>query len=393
MTFDEIKQTADAYLMPTYAHFPVALERGENATYWDCEGKAYIDFTAGIGVNALGINDAGWKSAVTAQLEKLQHTSNLYYNETVAKAAKLICDRAGFSKVLFCNSGAEANECAIKLARKYSFDKYGEGRYNIVSLVNSFHGRTMATITATGQTHYHEFFTPFLQGFKYADSGDCKQLDDLLDGTVCAVILEPIQGEGGVLETDPAYIQYVREICDENDVLLIFDEVQTGVGRTGKLFAYETVGVKPDILTTAKGIGGGLPMGACLCNSALGNTLTAGTHGTTFGGNPAACAASIEVLNRIDAAFLQDVCEKGDYIRKQVSGFAGVQSVRGKGLMIGIDLETKQAGDVAKRCCEKGLLILTAKSALRMLPPLTITYEEIDKGLSILESVLAEEGE
>lgn len=393
MTFEEIKQTADTYLMPTYAHFPVALECGENATYYDSEGKAYIDFTAGIGVNALGVNDAGWKSAVIAQLDKLQHTSNLYYNETVAKAAKLLCERADFAKVLFCNSGAEANECAIKLARKYSFDKYGEGRYNIVSLVNSFHGRTMATITATGQAHYHEFFTPFLQGFKYADAGDCKQLDALLDGTVCAVMLEPIQGEGGVLETDPEYIQYVRALCDKNDVLLIFDEVQTGVGRTGTLFAYETIGVKPDILTTAKGIGGGLPMGACLCDEVLGNTLTAGTHGTTFGGNPVACAASIEVLHRLDDDFLHSVCEKGDYIRKKVSGFKGVKSVRGKGLMIGIDPESKPAGDVAKRCCAKGLLILTAKSALRMLPPLTITYEEIDKGLSILESVLAEEGE
>lgn len=393
MYFDEIKQTADTYLMPTYAHFPVALERGENATYYDSEGKAYIDFTAGIGVNALGVNDAGWKAAVTAQLQKIQHTSNLYYNETVAKAAKLLCERTDYSKVLFCNSGAEANECAIKLARKYSFDKYGAGRYNIVSLVNSFHGRTMATITATGQDHYHEFFTPFLEGFKYAVSGDRKQLDDLLDGTVCAVILEPIQGEGGVLETDPEYIQYVRTLCDENDVLLIFDEVQTGVGRTGRLFAYETVGVKPDILTTAKGIGGGLPMGACLCTAALGNTLTAGTHGTTFGGNPVACAASIEVLNRLDEAFLQSVREKGEYIRKKVSAFKGVQSVRGKGLMIGIDLEIKSAGDVAKRCCAEGLLILTAKSALRMLPPLTITYEEIDKGLSVLESVLTEKGE
>lgn len=390
MNFTEIKETADTYLMPTYAHFPVALARGENATYFDSEGKAYIDFTAGIGVNALGTNDEAWKAAVKAQLDKLQHTSNLYYNETVAKAAKAICERAGFPKVLFCNSGAEANECAIKLARKYSFDKYGAGRYNIVSLKNSFHGRTMATITATGQEHYHEFFNPFLEGFRYAEAGDCKALENMLDGTVCAVMLEVIQGEGGVLETPQEFIEFVRTVCDENDVLLIFDEVQTGVGRTGKLFAYETVGVKPDILTTAKGIGGGLPMGACLCSAALGNTLTAGTHGTTFGGNPVACAGALAVLERLDDAFLAEVTAKGAYIREKVKTFTDVESVRGRGLMIGIDLKTKKAGEIAKKCCENGLLILTAKSALRMLPPLTITYEEIDKGLAILERVLSE---
>lgn len=389
MNFTEIKETADAYLMPTYAHFSVALARGENATYWDADGHEYIDFTAGIGVNSLGTNDEAWKSAVKAQLDNLQHTSNLYYNETVAKAAKAICERSDFSKVLFCNSGAEANECAIKLARKYSFDKYGAGRYNIVSLKNSFHGRTMATITATGQEHYHEFFNPFLEGFRYAQAGDCKALENMLDGTVCAVILEVIQGEGGVLETPQEYIEFVRTVCDENDVLLIFDEVQTGVGRTGKLFAYETVGVKPDILTAAKGIGGGLPMGACLCASFLGNTLTAGTHGTTFGGNPVACAGSLAVLERMDDAFLQSVREKGDYIREKLKNFTDIQEIRGRGLMIGIDLKTKKAGDVAAKCCANGLLILTAKSALRMLPPLTITYEEIDKGLSVLERVLS----
>ena len=390
MTFEEIKQTADTYLMPTYAHFPVALERGENATYIGADGKEYIDFTAGIGVNALGTADAKWTSAVKAQLDKLQHTSNLYYNETVAKAAKLICEKSGFPKVLFCNSGAEANECAIKLARKYSFDNYGEGRYNIISLQNSFHGRTMATITATGQAHYHEFFTPFLDGFRYAEAGDCKALESLLDGTVCAVMLEVIQGEGGVLETPRDSIEFVRTGCDDNDILLIFDEVQTGVGRTGKLFAYETVGVKPDVLTTAKGIGGGLPMGACLCSAELGNTLTAGTHGTTFGGNPVACAGSLAVLERLDDAFLAEVQQKGEYICEKVKAFTEVESVRGRGLMIGIDLKTKKAGEVAKQCCENGLLILTAKSALRMLPPLTITYAEIDKGLAVLERVLAE---
>lgn len=391
MTFEEIKQTADTYLMPTYAHFPVALDRGENATYFDIDGKPYIDFTAGIGVNVFGANDEGWKAAVTAQLNKLQHTSNLYYNETVARAAKLLCERSGFSKVLLCNSGAEANECAIKLARKASFDRFGEGRSTIISLQNSFHGRTIATITATGQAHYHEYFMPFLQGFRYAQAGDMAQLKELAaDKTVCAVLVEVIQGEGGVIALDPGYLRAVRRFCTENDLLLMVDEVQTGIGRTGSLFAFQNAGIMPDVVTCAKGVGGGLPMGACLCTEALGGTLTAGTHGTTFGGNPVACAGAAEILNRIDDAFLRDVREKGAYIRDKVAGFTGVKDVHGAGLMLGVDLADKKAADVAARCCEKGLLILTAKAALRMLPPLTITYDEIDRGLAVLAEVLAE---
>ncbi len=391
MTFEEIKQTADTYLMPTYAHFPVALDRGENATYFDVDGKPYIDFTAGIGVNVFGANDEGWKAAVTAQLNKLQHTSNLYYNETVARAAKLLCERSGFSRVLFCNSGAEANECAIKLARKASFDRFGEGRSTIISLQNSFHGRTMATITATGQAHYHEYFMPFLQGFRYAQAGDMALLKELAaDKTVCAVLVEVIQGEGGVIALDPGYLRAVRRFCTENDLLLMADEVQTGIGRTGSLFAFQNAGIMPDVVTCAKGIGGGLPMGACLCTEALGGTLTAGTHGTTFGGNPVACAGAAEILNRIDDAFLRAVREKGVYIRDKVAGFTGVKDVHGAGLMLGVDLAEKKAADVAARCCEKGLLILTAKAALRMLPPLTITYDEIDRGLAVLAEVLAE---
>lgn len=388
MTFDEIKQTADKYLMPTYAHFPVALENGKNATYIGADGKEYIDFTAGIGVNVFGTADDGWRNAVKNQIDKLQHTSNLYYNETVAEAAKLICEKSGYSKVLFCNSGAEANECAIKLARKYSFDKYGEGRHNIITLVNSFHGRTLATITATGQEHYHKFFNPFVAGFLYAEAGDKEQLKKLLDGSVCAVIMEVIQGEGGVIETPVEFIEYARELCTQNDVILIFDEVQTGIGRTGKLFAYENTGVKPDVVTVAKGIGGGLPMGACLCSEKYAQTLTAGTHGTTFGGNPVACAGSIEVLKRIDGRFLEEVKEKGEYVKEKLSEIPEIKEVRGMGLMLGIDLKTKKASDVAAALCSDGLLILTAKTALRMLPPLTITYDEIDKGLEILKKEL-----
>ncbi|MEG1834514.1 MAG: aspartate aminotransferase family protein [Oscillospiraceae bacterium] len=388
MNFNEIRETADKYLMPTYAHFNVSLKSGKNATYIDSDGKKLIDFTAGIGVNSLGSCDDGWKNAVENQLSKLQHTSNLYYNETVAIAAKMLCERAGYDKVLFCNSGAEANECAIKLARKYSFDHYGEGRYNIITLKNSFHGRTMATITATGQEHYHEFFNPFLEGFRYASAGDNEELNSMLDGTVCAVILEIIQGEGGVIETPLSYIEYVKQQCDENDILLIFDEVQTGVGRTGKLFAYENINIKPDILTAAKGLGGGLPIGACLCSEQLKDVLTAGTHGTTFGGNPVVLAGAIEVLNRIDDAFLNEVNKKGEYIKEKLQTIDEISEVRGMGLMIGIDLKEKSATDIAKKAVQNGLLILTAKQSLRMLPPLTITYDEIDEGLEILKKIL-----
>lgn len=390
MNFNEIKSIADKYLMPTYAHYPVALMGGKNASLSSPDGRVFIDFTSGIGVNIFGVNDDGWKNAVTKQLNKIQHTSNLFYNETVATAAELLCQKSGFDKVLFCNSGAEANECAIKLARKYSFDKYGENRNTIISLVNSFHGRTMATITATGQEQYHKYFMPFVDGFKYAESGDKKEFSKLLDGSVCAVILEVIQGEGGVLITPSDYIEFVREQCDKNDIVLIFDEVQTGVGRTGKLYAWENIGVKPDVLTTAKGLGGGLPVGACLATEKFGNTLTSGTHGTTFGGNPVVLAGAIEILNRLDDGFFKSVREKGKYIMKKVACFDGVCAVRGMGLMIGIDLKDKKAGDVAIKCVENGLLILTAKQSLRLLPPLSITYDEIDKGLEILKKTLGE---
>ena len=390
MNFNEIKSTADKYLMPTYAHYPVTLMGGKNASLSSPDGRVFIDFTSGIGVNIFGVNDDGWKNAVTKQLNKIQHTSNLFYNETVATAAELLCQKSGFDKVLFCNSGAEANECAIKLARKYSFDKYGENRNTIISLVNSFHGRTMATITATGQEQYHKYFMPFVDGFKYAESGDKKEFSKLLDGSVCAVILEIVQGEGGVLITPSDYIEFVREQCDKNDIALIFDEVQTGVGRTGKLYAWENFGVKPDVLTTAKGLGGGLPVGACLATEKFGNTLTSGTHGTTFGGNPVVLAGAIEILNRLDDGFFKSVREKGEYIMKKVACFDGVCAVHGMGLMIGIDLKDKKAGDVAIKCAENGLLILTAKQSLRLLPSLSITYDEIDKGLEILKKTLGE---
>ena len=374
--------------MPTYAHFPISIESGNGATFIDSEGNEVIDFGSGIGVNSLGYNNQGWINAVTEQLGKVQHTSNLYYNSTVAEYAEALCKKTGFNRVFLCNSGAESNECAIKLARKYSYDKYGENRYNIITLVNSFHGRTMATITATGQEHYHKFFNPFVQGFKYCESGNTKQFLELADDTVCAIIVEIVQGEGGVVPTDYDFLKTIESVCKEKDILLIVDEVQTGMGRTGKLFAYQHAGITPDVVTSAKGIGNGLPMGACLCNEKCANILTAGTHGTTFGGNPVACAGAKYILNTLTPDFLNEVAQKGEYIREQLAGITEIASVSGLGMMLGIELKTKNAGEIAKKCSENGLLILTAKNKLRMLPPLVITKEEIDKGIAILKTFL-----
>ncbi len=388
MNLELIKSQADNSLMPTYAHFPVSIEKGNGATFIDSEGNEVIDFGSGIGVNSLGYNNEGWINAVTEQLSKVQHTSNLYYNSTVAEYAEMLTKKTGFDRVFLCNSGAEANECAIKLARKYSFDKYGENRYNVITLVNSFHGRTMATITATGQEHYHKFFNPFVDGFKYCESGNTEQFVEMADDTVCAIILEIVQGEGGVVPTDFEFLKTVEKICKEKDILLIIDEVQTGMGRTGKLFAYQHAGISPDVVTSAKGIGNGLPMGACLCTEKCANILTAGTHGTTFGGNPVACAGAKYILGCLTDDFMNEVTEKGEYIRSKLAEIDEVKSVTGLGLMLGIELKTKNAGEIAKKCSENGLLILTAKTKLRMLPPLVITKDEIDKGIAILKSFL-----
>lgn len=390
MALENIKNLADNSLMPTYAHFPVSIESGSGATFIDSEGNEVIDFGSGIGVNSLGYNNEGWINAVTQQLKKVQHTSNLYYNSTVAEFAEMLTKKTGFNRVFLCNSGAEANECAIKLARKYSFDKYGENRYNIITLVNSFHGRTMATITATGQDHYHKFFDPFVGGFKYAESGNTEQFLEMADDTVCAIILEVVQGEGGVVPTDFEYLKTVQKVCNEKDILLIIDEVQTGMGRTGKLFAYEHAGISPDVVTSAKGIGNGLPMGACLCTEKCAEVLTPGTHGTTFGGNPVACAGAKYILETLTDDFFDEITEKGEYIREKLKKIEEVDSITGLGMMLGIELKTKNAGEIAKKCSENGLLILTAKNKLRMLPPLVITKEEIDKGLAILKNIIEE---
>lgn len=389
MTLDEIQKQHDAALMPTYGRFPVALASGHGATAIDVEGRAYIDFGSGIGVNALGYCDEGWVRAVQEQAAALQHISNLYYSPVQVQFAAELCAATGMGRVFLCNSGAEANECAIKLARKYSFDKYGEGRSTIVGLENSFHGRTLTTLSATGQDVFHQYFFPFTEGFSFAKAGDLDSLKNKLDGSVCAVLLECVQGEGGVVALDKAYVQAVQALCRERDVLLLVDEVQTGAGRTGTFLACEQLGLQPDVVTMAKGLGGGLPIGACLCTQALGGVMSAGMHGSTFGGNPVACAAGRYMLSRLtQPAFLEEVARKGAAIRQRLAAMPHVREVRGMGMMIGVVLDAGTARAVAEDCLQSGLLILTAKTLLRLLPPLNITREELDKGLSILESVL-----
>ena len=389
MTLDEIQKQHDAALMPTYGRFPVALASGHGATAIDVEGRAYIDFGSGIGVNALGYCDEGWVRAVQEQAAALQHISTLYYSPVQVQFAAELCAATGMGRVFLCNSGAEANECAIKLARKYSFDKYGKGRSTIVGLENSFHGRTLTTLSATGQDVFHQYFFPFTEGFSFAKAGDLDSLKDKLDGSVCAVLLECVQGEGGVVALDKAYVQAVQALCRERDVLLLVDEVQTGAGRTGTFLACEQLGLQPDVVTMAKGLGGGLPIGACLCTQALGGVMSAGMHGSTFGGNPVACAAGRYMLSRLtQPAFLEEVARKGAAIRQRLAAMPHVREVRGMGMMIGVVLDAGTARAVAEDCLQNGLLILTAKTLLRLLPPLNITREELDKGLSILESVL-----
>lgn len=389
MNFNDIKQDEQQYMMHTYGRFPTALVSGKGAVAVDVEGREYIDFTSGIGVNSLGYCDEGWVKAVTAQASTLQHISNLYYSPLQTQVAKKLCELTGFDKVFLCNSGAEANECAIKLARKYSFDKYGSGRQKIVTLVNSFHGRTVTTLAATGQDVFHNFFFPFTEGFEYAKANDIEDLKAHLTDDVCAVFVELIQGEGGVMPLDREYVETVQQLCTEKDILFMVDEVQTGISRTGYFYCYQGYGVCPDVVTSAKGLGGGVPIGACLCTGKLSDVLSSGTHGTTFGGNPIACAAAIEVLSRVTTpGFLAEVSKKGDYIRECLSGIGNVKETRGQGMMIGIVTEKNNAREIAVKCVENGLLILTAKDLLRLLPPLTITYEEIDKGLAILKKVM-----
>ena len=391
MTFEEIRNDEQQYMMHTYGRFQTALVSGKGAVAKDVYGKEYVDFTSGIGVNCLGYCDDGWVKAVSEQVTTLQHISNLYYSPLQTEVSKKLCALTGFNKVFLCNSGAEANECAIKIARKYSFDKYGKGRQKIVTLVNSFHGRTVTTLAATGQDVFHNFFFPFTEGFEYAEANNIDSLKSCISDEVCAVFIELIQGEGGVMPLDKEFVTEIEKICKEKDILLMIDEVQTGISRTGAFYCYQNYGIQPDVVTSAKGLAGGLPMGACLCVEKLADVLGAGTHGTTFGGNPIACAGAKEVLSRVaEEDFLKEVNTKGEYIREKLKTMANVSEVRGMGMMIGIVTEKDNAKEIAKKCVENGLLILTAKNLLRLLPPLNITYEEIDRGLNILKKVMEE---
>lgn len=378
----------DNNVMHTYGRFNVAFEKGSQRNAVDEDGKQYIDFGSGIGTNSLGFCDEDWVEAVCSQAKAIQHTSNYYYTKVQADFAENLCNATGYSKVFFGNSGAEANECAIKLARKYSFDKYGKGRHNIVTLVNSFHGRTLCTLSATGQDSFHNYFFPFVEGFVNAKANDIEDLKSKLDN-VCAVMVEFVQGEGGVIALEKDYVTELAEICAEKDILLIADEVQTGVGRTGKFLASEHFGVKPDITTLAKGIAGGVPMGACLANEKCSEVLSKGTHGSTFGGNPLACAGGNVVVNKVNNKdFLDEVIKKSEYIKEKLSALDEVCEISGLGLMIGITLRTKNALDVVSKALDEGLMLLTAKEKVRLLPPLNITYDELDKGLEILINIL-----
>lgn len=381
------KELDNQYVAHAYGRFDVALTKGQGSTLYDEDGKKYIDFGSGIGVTAFGINDPVWTKVVEEQLHRVQHTSNLYYTAPCAKLAQLLCEKSGMKKVFFGNSGAEANEGAIKFARKYSFDKYGAGRSTIITLVNSFHGRTITTLAATGQDSFHTVFDPFTPGFKYCPANDIEALQTAATDDVCAVLFECVQGEGGVNNLSPTFVNAIAKLAKEKDILIAVDEVQTGNGRTGTYFAYQQYGIAPDIVTTAKGLGGGLPIGAVLFGEKLQDTMTPGSHGSTFGGNPVVAAGACSIVERIDDDFLSEVQRKSEKIRTALAKVKGVRSISGMGLMLGIETD-KPAGEVAKACLANGLLILTAKTKLRLLPALNISDAELDEGLEILKGVL-----
>ena len=387
MNFQEIKRLDEKYYAETFSRFPVAFVGGKGATLVDTEGKEYVDFGAGIAVNIFGVNDEEWKQAVITQLNGVQHLSNLYYCESQAKLAELLCKKTGAKRVFFGNSGAEANECAMKAARKYSYDKYGEGRYKIIALNNSFHGRTLFTLSATGQDIFHQYYMPFVAGVECVDANMKSVTDAAADGTACAVMIECVQGESGVTVLDAEFLQMLGKFCSERDILLIVDEVQTGYGRTGKMFSYEHFGISPDIVTVAKGIAGGLPLGACLFYKKTERVFSAGDHGSTFGGNPVCCAAGVNVIERLTDEFMLEVQGKAEYLRAKLRIIDGVNAVTGLGMMIGLDID-KNVKEVAAACLKKGLLVLTAHKRLRLLPPLTITKTEMDEGVTILREVL-----
>lgn len=384
-----IIETDNTYVAHSYGRFPICITGGKGSILYDENGKEYIDFGSGIAVNSFGVSDDIWKQAVIEQINKVQHTSNLYYTEPCADLAKMLCEKTGMKKVFFSNSGAEANECAIKAARRYAFLKYGDGHSTIITLKNSFHGRTITTLSATGQDHYHEEFTPFTEGFVYAEPNDIEDIKKLASENKCiAVMIEIVQGEGGVCPLEESFVKELRKFTEENELLLIVDEVQTGNGRSGKLYAYMNYGIEPDIVSTAKGLAGGLPLGATMFGDKVKDVYTPGTHGSTFGGNPVCSAAAISVLKRIDDDLLADVRKKSEYVFNELKNADGVESVSGMGLMIGIKC-TKPASEVVKTCMENGLLVLTAKDRVRLLPALNIDFDTLKKGVEILKEAIA----
>lgn len=384
------KQLDDAYVAHTYSRFPLELSSGKGAVLCDENGKEYIDLGSGIAVNIFGACDSEWTRAVCEQASSLQHTSNLYYTAPGARLAQMLCERTGMKKVFFGNSGAEANECAIKAARRWAFLKYGdESHATIITLKNSFHGRTITTLAATGQDVFHTEFGPFTPGFVYAAANDLDDVRRLAEENMCcAVMFEPVQGEGGVMPLEPEFVRGLEQLAAEKDMLLIADEVQTGNGRTGKLYAYMHFGITPDIVTTAKGLGGGLPIGACMFGEKTQDVMCAGKHGSTFGANPVCCAGAISVISRITDELMDEVTRKSEYIKKELTGARGVVSVSGMGLMLGIE-SVRPASEVISDCIENGVLVLSAKTKVRLLPPLNIGWEELEKAIEILKGVLA----
>ena len=392
MTSEQIKALDSQYVMHTYGRFPVAIDHGEGARLYDPEGREYIDFTSGIGVTDLGYGYQPWVDAIAAQAKRLGHVSNLFYTEPAAKLAETLCKRTGESCVFFANGGGEANEGMIKLARKYSFDKYGKGRATIITLNNSFHGRTITTLMATGQEVFHNYFFPFTEGFRYADANSLESLEAAAGDDVCAVMVELVQGEGGVLPLDKEYVKAVAALCAERDWLLLVDEVQSGVGRTGSLFCFQQYGILPDVVSFAKGIAGGLPMSGIMANEKCRNVLGPGTHATTFGANPVCAAAGLVVQETLSDAFLEEVKAKGAYLREGIEALnlPCFGQTRGLGLMIGIAVkEGYNKSEIANKLIANGLLVLTAGPGMRLLPPLVITKEEMDKGLEIMKKTLS----
>ena len=391
MTSNELFALDSQTVMQTYGRFPLAIDHGTGATLYSPEGKAYVDFASGIGVNCLGYGNEKWLEAVCGQAAKLQHASNLFYTEPYIRLAEQLTARTGMKRAFFANGGGEANEGMIKLCRKYSFDKYGQGRSTIITLRDSFHGRTVTTLAATGQDVFHQYFFPFTEGFVYAGANDINSVKALDDGTVCAVMVELVQGEGGVLPLDYGFVQELKALCEEKDWLLAVDEVQTGVGRTGSLFCFQQYDLLPDVMSFAKGIGGGLPLAGILAGEKTEAVFTPGTHATTFGGNPVCCAGALSVLEQLDDTLLAQVKEKGEYLRTELGKLPAVAEIRGMGLMLGVGLKDGyQAAELVKQMIGEGLLCLTAgHNTIRMLPPLTISKAELDQGLAVLRKALA----